>query len=63
VLALEREAGGDRRRVVVNFTSDPARYQPDGQWVVEVATDGGGEGRPFDGTLGPDATCLLRPAG
>ena len=64
VLAFERGEGDDRRRVVANFTSDPARMEGDdgGSWVVEVAADGAAEGRPFDGCLGPDAAILLRPA-
>jgi alpha-glucosidase len=82
VLAYERVSGGERRRVVVNFTASPvmagaggtgmagagtgtwgAGTAPvDGEWVVELASDGLGEAEPFGGTLGADQALLLRPA-
>jgi alpha-glucosidase len=62
VLAFEREADGDRRLVIVNFTCRPSRIVPDGDWTVEVASDGVGEGRPFDGDLRPDVALVLRRA-
>jgi alpha-glucosidase len=54
VLAYERAAGADRRRVWINFGPDEARL-PDG-WAVELAT--GGEG---GGVLAVDAAAILRP--
>ncbi len=53
VLAYERSAGDDRRRVWVNFAAAPAAL-PEG-WVVELATAGTGDGLP------PDAAAVLRP--
>jgi alpha-glucosidase len=54
VLAYERSAGDDRRRVWVNFAG-AATALPEG-WAVELATadTAGGE-------LPPDAAALLRP--
>ena len=54
VLAYERSAGDDRRRVWVNFAGAPAAL-PEG-WVVELATADTGDGLP------PDAAAVLRPA-
>jgi alpha-glucosidase len=53
VLAYERSAGDDRRRVWVNFADAPAAL-PDG-WVVQLATADTGDGLP------PDAAAVLRP--
>ena len=53
VLAYERSAGEDRRRVWVNFGGAPAAL-PDG-WVVDLATADAGHGLP------PDAAAVLRP--
>ena len=58
VLAWERVAGDDRRRVLVNFTHEPADFDADG-WSVEVSSVGPG-GTP--GVLRPDeAVILSRP--
>jgi alpha-glucosidase len=69
VLAYLRHEGGDRRAVMVNFTPVPAAVAPapdavapDGRWLVEVASDGEGEGDAWRGTLGPDRAVVLRPA-
>ena len=61
VLGFVREAGDDRRMVLANFTGEPLRTDAEGDWVVELASDGSAEGRVFDGCLGPDAALLLRP--
>ena len=53
VLAYERSAGDDRRRVWVNFA--PARVALPEDWVVELATADAGDGLP------PDAAAVLRP--
>jgi alpha-glucosidase len=58
VVAYERTAEEDRRLVLVNCTAEPARCEAGG--VVEVASDGDGEGRPFGGRLGPDQAVVLR---
>jgi alpha-glucosidase len=59
VLAWRRRCGDDERIVAVHMGPEPTRVGLDG--VVEVASDGAGEGEPFGGTLGADAAVLLRP--
>ena len=59
VLAYERTAGGDRRLVLVNFTSEPVAVPAAGR--VAVASDGGGEGAGFGGELAADAAVVLDP--
>jgi alpha-glucosidase len=69
VVAYAREEGDDRRVVVVNFASDPAHValdgEGDGEWTVEVASPGAGdgEGGRFEGRVPGDAGLVLRPAG
>ena len=58
VLTWLREAdGGDRRIVAVNFTGTEVGLPLEGDWLVEVASDGG----PFAGRLAPDQAVILRP--
>jgi alpha-glucosidase len=52
VLAYERSDGGDRRRVWVNFGSEPVALPE--EWVVELATANAGDGLP------PDAAAILQ---
>ena len=64
MLAYRRTAadGGETRTVLVNFTEAPVRVpaaRPD-KTIVEVASDGAGEGLPYSGTLGPDQALILR---
>ena len=61
-LAWERTADGDRRVVVVGFAGAEDPLALDGDMVVEVASDGVGEGTAFDGVVGPDRAVILRPA-
>ncbi len=61
VLAWTRSADGDRRAVAVNFTAEERRLDLPGDWSVEVASDGAGEGAPWSGRLGPDQAVVLRP--
>jgi alpha-glucosidase len=58
VLAWRRVAGGDERTVLVNMGSEPAPVDVAG--VVEVASDGAGEGGGFGGLLPPDAAVVIR---
>ena len=58
VVAYERAHDGDRRTVLINFTSDARSVEVRG--VVEVSSTGEGQGRPFTGTLGPDEAVILR---
>jgi alpha-glucosidase len=62
VLAYERAADDDRRVVVVNFTSSPAKVDLNGGWMVEVGSAETDHGRRFDGRLVPDEAVVLRPA-
>lgn len=63
VLAWIRRDGGDVRLVVANLGAEPARVLVPRSYAVEVASDGAGEGAPWDGTVGPDRALVLRPAG
>ena len=63
VLAYERQAGADRRRVLVNFAAAPATVVPDEAWTVEVSSDGTGEGEPFPGVLPASTAVILQPPG
>ncbi|MGH9183786.1 MAG: DUF3459 domain-containing protein, partial [Acidimicrobiales bacterium] len=63
VVAWERWAGADRRVVAVNFGAGGQEVELGRAWVVEVASDGVGEGRAWGGRLGPDQAIVLRPGG
>ncbi|MDP8936797.1 MAG: alpha-amylase family glycosyl hydrolase, partial [Actinomycetota bacterium] len=63
LLVYVRHAGDDWRTVVVNFTTAGAAVELDGEWDVEVASDGRGEGRPFRGSVDGDTAVVLRPQG
>ena len=60
VLAYERSQGDDRRVVIVNFTGEEQQVRVDGTWIVEVASDGSGEGSTFAGSVGPDGAVILQ---
>jgi alpha-glucosidase len=62
VLAERRACGGDVRLLAVNFGGEVREFEPEGDWQVEVASHGAGEGVAFRGCLGPDEAVLLRPA-
>ena len=55
------DATGDRRVVLLAFGS-PAEVGLASTWLVETASDGAGEGAPFDGTLATDRAVILGPA-
>jgi hypothetical protein len=57
------EGPADRRVVAVNFgaTEGHCNAGP-GAWLIEVASDGQGEGRRFTGELAPHQAVLLRPS-
>ena len=61
VLGYRRERGDDVRAVVVNYTEESVNVPLDGTWVVDVASDGAGEGQPYEGTVRPSAAVLLSP--
>ncbi len=59
LLAWRRSAAdGDARTVVVNMGDESATVAMAG--VVEVASDGAGEGEPFGGELAPDTAVVIR---
>jgi alpha-glucosidase len=62
-LAWSRSLGDDRRAVAVNFTGTEQQVAlpGPGSWVIEVASDGEGEGRRWTGRLGADQAVVLRP--
>jgi alpha-glucosidase len=60
VLGYRREADGDARLVLVNFGDEERAAAVDGDWVVQVASDGKGEGQPYAGTLSGAQAVVLR---
>jgi alpha-glucosidase len=62
---LRRRGAGDRRVVVVNFSDRALDFDLDvalgPSWIVEVASDGVGEGELYTGTLGGSTALLLAP--
>jgi len=60
VLAYSRVLGDDRRIVLVNFGDAPVSVSLESAAVVEVASDGAGEGAAFTGTLAADSAVILR---
>ena len=63
VVAYRRALEADARAVLINYSDAPVEAGVDGEWFVEVASDGLGEGAPYAGTLRPEAAVLLRPSG
>jgi alpha-glucosidase len=61
LLAYRRCGEGDERAVAINFRDVPATLALAGDWRVEVASDGRGEGGAFAGRVAPDQALLLRP--
>jgi alpha-glucosidase len=59
VVAWERVAGDDRRLILINM-SDASVGVPGTAGVIEVASDGAGEGLAFGGVLGPEQAVVLR---
>jgi alpha-glucosidase len=58
VLAFRRTHEGEQRTVVVHMGDGDVAVPYTG--TVAVASDGAGEGEPFDGTIGPDQAVVLR---
>ena len=62
VLAYRRALDDDRRAVVVNYTDEPVRVPVEGDWLVQVASDGRDEGARYPGSVGSSAAVLLSTA-
>jgi alpha-glucosidase len=58
-LAYVREADGDRRAVIINFTDETVSAPLEENWQVEVASNGVDEGKPFAGIVTPCTGLLL----
>jgi hypothetical protein len=61
-LLYRRRADGDERLVAIHFGSGAVDIPLGGDHVVEVASDGAGEGASFDGTLSGDRAVVLKPS-
>jgi alpha-glucosidase len=61
VLAYERVSGNDRRAVIVNFSDTEAAVPLDGDWIIEIASEGA-DGLPYHGTVAGSGALLLKPA-
>ena len=63
VVAVERhdDETGDERVVLVSMAADDVEVPIEGRWVVEVASDGAGEGGVFGGSLPAGGAAWLRP--
>ncbi len=59
VLAYVREADGDRRAVIINFTDEAVHAPLQENWQVEVASNGVYEGKRFAGIVAPWTGLLL----
>jgi alpha-glucosidase len=59
VVAWERVAADDRRLILVNMSGSPVSV-PDASGVIELASDGVGEGLAFSGVLRPEQAVVLR---
>jgi alpha-glucosidase len=46
--------------VIVNFTGEAKHVDLPGEWKVDVASDGAGEGEPFPGRVRADQAVVLR---
>jgi alpha-glucosidase len=60
VLGYVRTGEGDERVVLVSFADEAVPVDIGTGQVVEVASDGAGEGRPFSGVLGGAQAVVLR---
>jgi alpha-glucosidase len=60
VLAFRRTHHDDARFVLINFSERPMECPLDGARVVELASDGRGEGHPYRGVLGGEQALVLR---
>lgn len=59
-LGFERASGGDRRVVFVNFAAGEVACSG-GNMIIQLTSDGSGEGSPYGGVLAPEQAVVLRP--
>jgi alpha-glucosidase len=60
VVGYRRVAADDERLVLVSTAHEPRQVEVGDGWAVEIASDGVGEGEPFDGRLEPRQGVLLQ---
>ena len=60
VLAYRRTDDDGTYLVLVNHVAEPRDVEVAGEWRIELASDGAGEGGVFTGRLGPDQAVVLR---
>jgi alpha-glucosidase len=60
VIAYRRTSVDDQRVVIVNFTDGEVDVPVDGALTIQVASDGGGEGASYSGTVAASAALNLR---
>ncbi|HLU76911.1 MAG TPA: alpha-amylase family glycosyl hydrolase [Burkholderiales bacterium] len=63
VLAYRRRCGEDERVVCVNFSGRPQQFPLAGRWLIEVVSEGEGEGASYDGNLDAEQALVLKRAG
>jgi alpha-glucosidase len=61
VIGWDRVEGDDRRRVLLSFGEATVPSELSRGWQVDLASDGRGEGQPFDGVMQTDQTVVLSP--
>jgi len=61
LLAYRRFASGDERRILINFGETPVACADLPRWIVELSSDGGGEGTTFTGVVDNRQALVLRP--
>ncbi|MBW3603961.1 MAG: DUF3459 domain-containing protein [Actinobacteria bacterium] len=62
LLAYDRVGASGLRRVLANFTDEPAAVPDDGRWQVLLSTARARDGEAFDGTLPGTTAVVLAPA-
>jgi alpha-glucosidase len=61
-LAYQRRSGDDERTIVINYGADAAAVALASGLVVQVSSDGVGEGEPYAGVVGGSAAVVLGPS-
>jgi alpha-glucosidase len=61
VFAYRRETADDTRLIAINFADSPQELSVEGEWTVDISSDGHADGEQFSGTIDTDEGVLLRP--